>query len=83
MTLKSCFSVACTLSLNIENGYANMEGHSEPLGMESNTVSDRVPLTQVIAEVFFFFKLIDLSVVVSNLKKILYYHHFRLETRHP
>lgn len=55
MTLKSCFSVACTLSLNIENGYANMEGHSEPLGMESNTVSDRVPLTQVIAEVCFFF----------------------------
>nr|XP_034305233.1 E3 ubiquitin-protein ligase MARCHF3 isoform X1 [Crassostrea gigas] len=28
-----------------------MEGHSEPLGMESNTVSDRVPLTQVIAEI--------------------------------
>lgn len=55
MTLNTCFSVACTtLSLNIENGYANMEGHSEPLGMESNTVSDRVPLTQVIAEVCFY-----------------------------
>lgn len=43
MMLNMCFSVVCImLFLNIENGYVNIEGYFEFLGMEFNMVSDRV-----------------------------------------